>query len=268
MDVLQLKPIKMKRNENKVPAFDEIIFENRNKEYGAYDLRKHYKSVTSLSILGALTFCSVIIVLLFLKSEPGTALPVKPYDTVIYTLDAYKPEVFKEPEAKPPAELFKTVRNVVPVVATDTTIPTDFIPTNDELTHTYTDKDVNDTNAVITDAISEPEIPVEMEPVIFAKEMPEFPGGEQALLEYIGKNIKYPEEAIMNNIQGKVTLKFVVNTDGSVNRIELLRGVDPLLDQEAIRVVGTLPKFKPGKQNGIPVRVWFMVPVNFQLKID
>ncbi|MCJ7446843.1 MAG: energy transducer TonB [Bacteroidales bacterium] len=256
----------MKRNENKVPAFDEIIFENRNKEYGAYDLRKRYKSVTSFSILSALAFCSVIVVLLFLKSEPGRALPV-PDEIIIITIDDYKPEVIKEPEVKPPAELFKAMKNVVPVVATDTTLPTDFIPTTEELTTTLTDKDVNDTIAFITDAISEPEIPVEIEPVIFAKEMPEFPGGNQALLDYIAKNIKYPEEAIMNNIQGKVTLKFVVNADGSVNRIEILGGVDPLLDQEAIRVVSTLPKFRPGKQNGIPVPVWFMVPVNFQLKI-
>jgi protein TonB len=199
--------------------------------------------------------------------EKGKASDIT--DTVvIITVDNYKPEVFKDPEAKPPAELFKTVMNVVPVVSTDTTLPAGFIPSNDELTHTYTDKDVNDTNAVITDAILEPEIPVEIEPVIVAKEMPVFPGGNQALLDYIAKNIKYPEEAIINNIQGKVTLKFVVNTDGSVDRIEILRGVDPLLDQEAIRVVGTLPKFKPGKQNGIPVPVWFMVPVNFQLRIE
>ena len=266
MDVLQLKPDKMKRNENKVPAFDEIIFENRNKEYGAYDLRKRYKSVTSLSILSALAFCSVIVVLLFVIPEKGKASDITD-KTVIIRMDDYKPEVFKEPEAKPPADLFRTVRNVVPEVAKDTTIPTDFIPANDDLIHTFTNKDVNDTDAVITDVIPEPEIPVEIEPVIFAKEMPEFPGGSQALLDYIAKNIKYPEEAIMNNIQGKVTLKFVVNTDGSVNRIEILRGVDPLLDHEAIRVVATLPKFRPGKQNGIPVPVWFMVPVNFQLKI-
>jgi len=256
----------MKRNEKKVPSFDDIIFENRNKEYGAYDLRKRYKSVTSLSILGALAFCSVFVILLFVIPEKGTASDVTD-KVVIITVDDYKPEVIKEPETKPPAELFKAVKNVVPVVTTDTTQLTDFIPTTDELIITVTNEDVNDTVAVSADAITEPEIPAEPEVRIFVQEMPEYPGGQQALLDYIAKNIKYPEEAIINNIQGRVTLKFVVNADGSVNRIEILKGVDPLLDQEAVRVVGTLPKFKPGKQNGIPVPVWFMVPVNFQLRI-
>jgi protein TonB len=108
-------------------------------------------------------------------------------------------------------------------------------------------------------------VPAEPEPYIFVEEPPEYPGGNKALLEFISKNLNYPSEALNNNIQGRVILKFVVKEDGSVGRIEVLKSVDPLIDKEAVRVIGMLPKLKPGKQNGVPVPVWFSVPVTFQL---
>jgi protein TonB len=96
--------------------------------------------------------------------------------------------------------------------------------------------------------------------------MPEFPGGIPALMQYINENISYPEEALKNNVQGRVVLKFVVKADGSVGRIEIAGGIDPLLNEEAIRVVRSLPTFRPGKQDGIPVPVWFIIPVLFRLE--
>jgi protein TonB len=106
----------------------------------------------------------------------------------------------------------------------------------------------------------------EPEPEIFVSEPPVFPGGDGALMKFINENIRYPEEAINNNVSGRVVLRFVVSTDGSVKRIEVIKGVDPLLDGEAIRVISLLPKWKPGKNNGNPASVWFSVPVNFTLK--
>jgi periplasmic protein TonB len=94
---------------------------------------------------------------------------------------------------------------------------------------------------------------------------PEFPGGERGLLDWINKNIKYPVIATENNVQGRVIITFVVDRDGSVTNASILRGVDPSLDQEALRVVSGLPKWKPGKQRGVPVRVSFVVPINFQI---
>ena len=93
-----------------------------------------------------------------------------------------------------------------------------------------------------------------------------FPGGDVALLKYIGENTHYPEIAKENNIQGKVIIRFCVTEKGSVNRISVLKGVDPELNDEAIRVVKTLPAFKPGRQGGKPVPVWYMVPITFTLK--
>ena len=97
------------------------------------------------------------------------------------------------------------------------------------------------------------------------EQMPEFPGGEAALMKFINENLRYPVAAIENGIQGRVVVQFVVKKDGSVGDVKVIRGIDPTLDQEAIRVCKTLPKFIPGIQNGIPVDVWFTIPVIFKL---
>ena len=98
------------------------------------------------------------------------------------------------------------------------------------------------------------------------EEMPEFPGGMNELLKYLAKSIKYPVIAQENGIQGRVICAFVVNRDGSIVDAEVLRGVDPSLDKEALRVIMSMPKWKPGKQRGKPVRVKYTVPVTFRLQ--
>ena len=98
------------------------------------------------------------------------------------------------------------------------------------------------------------------------EEMPEFPGGNAELLKYLAKSIKYPVIAQENGIQGRVICAFVVNRDGGIVDAEVLRGVDPSLDKEALRVIMAMPKWKPGKQRGKPVRVKYTVPVTFRLQ--
>ncbi len=98
------------------------------------------------------------------------------------------------------------------------------------------------------------------------QDMPEFPGGLKALYKFIYKYIKYPAVAAESGIQGKVFLKFVVTKSGKVDRIQVLRGVDPTLNKEAIRVVRMLPRFTPGKQRGKSVNVWYQLPVTFRLQ--
>ena len=110
----------------------------------------------------------------------------------------------------------------------------------------------------------EPE-PEEEEIFMVVEDQPEFPGGTAALLEYLRKNIKYPAICRENNIQGRVLIQFIVNRDGTVVDPEVVRSVDPNLDREALRVISTMPKWKPGLQRGKPVRVKFTVPVNFKL---
>lgn len=103
------------------------------------------------------------------------------------------------------------------------------------------------------------------EPIVWAENMPEFPGGEIALRTFIANNIKYPELAAESEIQGTVYVRFVVTKTGKVGEVQVTRGVDPLLDQEAVRVIKKLPDFKPGSQGGRPVNVWYSVPIVFQL---
>ena len=98
------------------------------------------------------------------------------------------------------------------------------------------------------------------------EKQPEFPGGTAELFKYLSKAIKYPVIAQENGIQGRVICAFVVNRDGSVVDAEVLRGVDPSLDKEALRVIGTMPKWTPGKQRGKPVRVKYTVPITFRLQ--
>lgn len=106
------------------------------------------------------------------------------------------------------------------------------------------------------------------EAVVFLspEEKPEFPGGDAALLNFLSQNIKYPAIAAENGVKGRVTVNFVVNKDGSISDAKILRGVDQALDKEALRVVYSMPRWKPGKQSGKPVRVSFSVPINFVLQ--
>jgi protein TonB len=101
---------------------------------------------------------------------------------------------------------------------------------------------------------------------VAAEEMPEFPGGTAALVKFLSLNIKYPAVAAETGIKGKVIVNFVVNKDGSITGAKILRSVDASLDKEALRVVNSLPRWKPGKQGGKPVRVAFSVPINFTLQ--
>jgi TonB family protein len=103
-------------------------------------------------------------------------------------------------------------------------------------------------------------------PFVVVEEMPVFPGGDSLLLKYIAQNTKYPEVSKAKKIEGKVIVRFCVTKVGSVDRISVLKGVDPEIDSEAQRVVGTLPAFKPGRQGGKAVPVWYMVPITFALK--
>ncbi|MDR0370387.1 MAG: energy transducer TonB [Prevotellaceae bacterium] len=116
--------------------------------------------------------------------------------------------------------------------------------------------------------VAAPVIQEEDEEVIFqvVETMPQFPGGDAAMMKYLRDNVRYPVIAQENGVQGRVTCQFVVNRDGSIVDIEVVRSVDPSLDKEAIRVIQSMPKWKPGQQRGKPVRVKYTLPVNFRLQ--
>lgn len=99
-----------------------------------------------------------------------------------------------------------------------------------------------------------------------AEQMPEFPGGMKEMLKFLQENVKYPENAMKNNVQGRVIVQFVIEKDGTPTEFKVLRSVDPDLDAEALRVMKAMPKWKPGMQKGQVVRVKFTVPVSFKLQ--
>ena len=101
---------------------------------------------------------------------------------------------------------------------------------------------------------------------VVVEEQPEFPGGNTAMMKFLSDNIKYPVIAQENGIQGRVITNFVVERDGSITDVQVVRGVDPSLDKEAVRVIQSMPKWKPGKQRGSTVRVRFTLPVVFRLQ--
>ncbi len=144
----------------------------------------------------------------------------------------------------------------------------------DDNTEIIDELEIEDSEATNKTAITavmqvsnEKEEEAEDAPVFFiVEEMPEFPGGQLALRKFIAQAVKYPVIAQENGIQGKVFVNFVVGKDGSITNAKISRGVDPSLDKEALRVVMSLPKWKPGKQGGKAVRVSYTVPINFQLQ--
>lgn len=105
-----------------------------------------------------------------------------------------------------------------------------------------------------------------IEPFTVVEEMPVFPGGDNALFKLIAESVNYPDSAIKSGIQGRVIIRFAVESDGRVSRVSIYEGANPLLDEEALRVVKALPYFKPGKQGGIAVPVWYNVPIKFTLR--
>ena len=169
------------------------------------------------------------------------------------------------PAPPPPVDIVQQAKYIPPVVV-DTIKPeeTQRLMTADEAQIEVRNREAVEIVQDIKPEVQEDE--VEPEPFISVEEMPVFPGGYAGLLKYLYDNTKYPEIARNNNIQGKVIVKFCVTATGGVDLVSIFKGVDPELDAEAIRVVKTLPKFKPGKQGGKCVRVWFSVSINFQIQ--
>lgn len=169
-----------------------------------------------------------------------------------------RPENTPPPPPPPPAPVVTEVLNVVE----------DDVELEQQDILTSEDTQEAAQTAVYTPpaAVEEEEEEAAQQIFTVVEEMPEFPGGNAELLKYLAKSIKYPVIAQENGIQGRVICAFVVNRDGGIVDAEVLRGVDPSLDKEALRVIMAMPKWKPGKQRGKPVRVKYTVPVTFRLQ--
>lgn len=269
--------------------WSDLLFENRNKEYGAYVLRHQTGNRNLASILAILVFVAAIVSLLIIKNEYDRYVAkhtVVVYDQGMVTsnLKNEAPEVKRaEPIRRENIEevvenVKKSIKFTAPVIKKDDEVdPKDEMRTQDEIMKSKVSISVFDVLNGSEDGevlkakqmlVTEPVKPKEEETKIFTvvEQMPSFPGGEAALMQYLSKNIKYPPFAEENNIQGRVICTFVVERDGSVSDIRIARSVDPSLDKEAIRVVSGMPRWIPGRQNGQMVRVKYTLPVTFRLQ--
>ncbi len=250
-----------------IPTFDDIVFENRNQEYGAYQIRKKYNRVVLISTLIGIFVLGLIVIVPYIRASNQAKQKARDATEVIAEMannlqqDVPPPP---PPPPPPPAEQQAVVKYVAPVVVDSVKVEdqTKLMISDEQVTSTV-NKEVVEVVQQVQEEVQEKE---EQQVFVVVEEMPEFPGGEAALRSYIAKAIVYPTVAQENGIQGKVFVTFVVNKDGSVSNAKIARGVDQSLDTEALRVVATLPKWKPGKQRGVPVRVSYTVPISFKLQ--
>ncbi len=269
----------------------DIIFEGKNKEFGAYELRNQSARRHNMAMLSVVVVIVLaLLISLFVSSieraeETITGEAEQEMVSVDTTQDEPEPEEepedrFEEPEVEEvlPEEVLNTVKvTEIAIVDDDQVSKEDEVKNQEELTQTETafgasdfDKGTDDVTVVRevkNEVVVEEKKAPEPEKIFTAvEEQPKFPGGDAELYKWLSKNIRYPEMAAQNNIQGRVTVQFVVEKNGSVGEVKVVRGKDPDLDKEAVRVVKSLPKFIPGKMNGQNVRVWYTLPINFKLQ--
>jgi periplasmic protein TonB len=254
------------------PPMDEIVFERRNKTYGAYILRKLYNRHMSRALILA-----VIILLAGLAyplassyyAQKRAGYIEKAASAEFIDMDRPKEEAPPPPPPPPPppAALEQKVKFVAPVVTTEEVVEDADIFNQDELAQT-TNEAVAVTEEVAEVVTKEEVIEVEESKPVFTivEEMPSFPGGEAERNKFLATNIVYPQQATENGIQGTVYVSFVVDSKGNVTDVKVLRGIGGGCDEEALRVVKMMPQWHPGKQNGKQVRVLFNMPIYFKLQ--
>lgn len=274
----------------------DIVFANKNKEFGAYELRSKSDRRHNMAVVYTLIGLVVVVFLIFGYSKYSdyqaekAALEAKEkaekmsqaiLEQVEETPEEEEIEEqkFEQPEVVVPEEVLATVQvTQIAIVDAD--------KVKNEVMDMETQKEDNTARGVVNQegsddadkfkavqeqvVVKEPE-PVEEKPkeekIFVAVEQPaEFPGGTAAMMKWLNNNIRYPEAAQQNDIQGKVVVNFVVEKDGSIAQVKIAKGVDKDLDREAVRVVKKMPRWQPGKNNGVPVRSYFNLPVTFRLQ--
>lgn len=265
----------------------DLVFEGRNQAYGAYKLRKGTakRNVWALLIVGL----AAALLYLGLQLQKMAEANKKVENTQAVALaklqtekkkeaKVEKKEVIRQEPEKVVEQVKSSVKFTAPVIKKDEEvkeedeIKLDEVQKSDKAVGAFTVEGNDEVGGAVLKAkedIAAPEPPKHVEETkVFTvvEQMPMFPGGDAALMSYLANNIHYPTVAAENGVQGRVVVGFVVERDGSITDVRILRGVDPSLDREAMRVVKSMPRWTPGKQNGSAVRVKYQVPVAFRLQ--
>ncbi len=266
----------------------DMVFENKNQAYGAYDIRKTsskrlLKAFLISGTLFVIGICTPILIKIIAPEKKKADLSVR--ELTYLKLDQPKKENIQDEivhaEQAPQPVLRSTIKFTTPVIK-----PDDEVKEEDEIKSqlevigtkaavgTVTYKGASD---VVGEVATQSNIEVAttttsqiteeaQETFTVVEQMPEFPGGNEELFKFINNHIRYPQIALENGIQGRVICEFVVNFDGKVINAKVVRGIDPTLDTEALRVINSMPPWNPGKQRGKPVKVRYTLPVNFKLQ--
>lgn len=252
----------------------ELVFDNRNKEYGAYYLRQHYAG-NMIKAMG-ITFSSLILLIgagAILKSTPTAVIPIHHDPFVVVNLTEIKQPVTppkKQIEQPKPAVPIKTTQLLQPVVGPDNLAKTP--PVNAQITGNIgqtntpgTEIDPGPIETTPAGTGTQPVIDNSVHPINGVDVMPEPDGGLNGWSRFLNKNLRFPSEAQDQQISGRVILSFVVEKDGHLSNIVVEKSAGYGFDEEAIRVLKLAKPWKPGMQNGQPVRVKYNIPINFQL---
>ena len=270
----------------------DLVFEGKNKDFGAYVIRtessKRHNKAVLWTLIGSIIFG--LLVFGYTKANQYfeerkligsneqenvmVVMPPKAEEPVQERLEQEKPEVL-------PEEVLNTIKVTELAIVEDDEVnkEDEIITIEEQIASEHATGSVNfdqgtDNRAVTREHMNEiivekpVEKPKEVVEDVFTvvEQMPQFPGGEAALMKYLQSHINYPPMAAENNVQGKVVVQFVVDKTGRVGEVKVVRSVDKDLDREAARVCKSLPKFTPGRQNGHPVSVWYTLPVFFKLQ--
>ena len=253
----------------------DILFDHRNKNYGGYELRKHYSEraykATMITLSAIVILVAANAIASRFKPHTASVIPLQVTTTLVdLKVDQPKPKI-ELPHTAPP-----------PAAPTKTFTPPVIVHNNDIITPPATVDDLKKNMPGTTDTKGDPNgidpgirpvtttgtgtgiitPPAENKPVNYVEQMPQFDGD---LNGYLSSHIRYPQLARENNIEGRVIIKFIVNEDGSATAAEIIKGIGAGCDEEALRVLRTMPKWRPGKQNGHPVKVYFTLPIVFKL---
>lgn len=263
----------------------DVVFEGRNKQYGAYHLRQTSDKRYIVAFIAVIIFVIMLAVIPGLISAVGE-LAKKNAENIDeeFALSAIPVEqqvpeenIVKQEIAPPPPPLKSTIKFTPPVIKKDEEVAEDKeMKAVSEVLETKlqvsmadvkgTDEKFGVDVATLKDhQVIVQEKPQE-KPFTTVEQMPTFPGGEAEMQKYIANNLKYPVSAQENSIQGRVTIRFVVTASGEISDVKVLKGIDPACDREAVRVVKSMPKWIPGKQNGRQVAVYFTLPIVFKLQ--
>ena len=273
----------------------DLVFEGKNKDFGAYVIRtestKRHNKAVLYTIIGAILIGLLALGLMEANRilEERRINGQQDLEEVLVDMSAQEEEPEQEQQRvepeKPevlPEEVLKSVKvTELQIVEDEKVKKEDEIKTQDELKETETafgqkdnEKGTEDRNVtrtlkeevVVEKKEEKPKEEKKEEVFRSVEQMPQFPGGEAALMKYLQSHINYPPMAAENNVQGKVVVQFVVDKTGKVGEVKVVRSVDKDLDREAVRVCKSLPKFTPGRQNGQAVSVWYTLPVTFKLQ--